>query len=396
MFLIYYFLGLIGIFTSLIVVHICVLFILSRLKKYKPNDYKNFYKTYSFLIPAFREGKILLNTIDAIKKLNYDKSKFEIFLIADDCDPNILKNLEGKCKIIQINFTEHSKAKSLQAAISEVKDKFDYVVILDADNLPHPNFLLEIDKTASKNIEVIQGKRVAKNKDNIYSKTDSLTESFYNILDRKIPNSLGLPVTLSGSGFAIKTKLFCNYILQVNVIGGFDKVFQSVLVKNNIKLVYNENAIIYDEKISNKQAYIRQRSRWIYFNFYNAFNYGLQILGIGLLGLDFTKIHFAIVSLRPPLILFSSVLVVFSVFSFLFSPFIGVFFFSQFILLILVTLFILFETEDFSFDIIKNFPRILVNQFYSLVKIKNSKFDSKNTLHLVDETIDEIISKRNE
>ena len=73
-------------------------------------------------------------------------------------------------------FKKSSKAKALQYAIAECDGQYDYIIILDADNVVKPDFITRIN-TVCNGYKAIQCHRCAKNLDNDIAVLDCLFHS---------------------------------------------------------------------------------------------------------------------------------------------------------------------------------------------------------------------------
>jgi cellulose synthase/poly-beta-1,6-N-acetylglucosamine synthase-like glycosyltransferase len=347
-------------------------------------------KKFLILIPAFREGEILFSTIEALKKLNYPENLFEVILINDECKDDVISQLKNEVKVLNVELSSHSKIESLKKALSLAKN-FDFVVILDADNLVHPDFLLKLNNSITSQTKVIQGLRLPKNLHSIFEKIDAITDYVYNQIDRIIPSKLGFSGTISGSGFAISIDLFRDIIPHINIKGGFDKVLQSELLLRNIPIEICRNAIVFDEKTTSSDIYKRQRTRWLYYHFFNSFKYGLKLLFAGIYRLNFNQFHLGLISLRPPInfIYFLSMILIIaglwicSLCSFILT--------SILIIFTLMILHILNANNLLSLRLILYLPLIFLNQIYSILKFRDAKLNSLPTKHIHLKSIDEIL-----
>lgn len=368
------------------------LFIISRFAKLKQNVFPSTRYRYLILIPAYKEGEILIYTLDAIKHLRYPEGLFKVILLNDQCDEKVIEKIKNDIEVIDLDLRTHSKAQSIKMAVPFLKN-FDFTIILDADNLIHPDFLDEINKCIRPDTMVIQGIRLPKNKETLNEKLDSITDFIYNELDRLIPSKVGLTGTLSGSGFAIRSGLLGEFIFKINTTGGFDKILQSELMLKNIPVQICPNAIVFDEKVKETRLYIKQRSRWLYFHLYNVWKYSLKLITKGFIQLNFNQIHLGLIILRPPL----SFLYFLS-----FSLIILTFWFDRTLSLILLCILLIFtfillkilrEKKILSFKLIMALPLIFFNQIKAIFKIFEARGDSLRTEHSSKEKIEEIILK---
>ncbi len=351
---------------------------------------------FAILIPSHNEGEVLNNNIDSIQKQNYPTDKFDIFIINDKCEPSIIEKLKGNnIKIIDANFNRSSKVQSLQATEKYIGSEFDAVIVLDADNLIHPNFLDEINLRLANGNNIVQGKRIAKNLETNFSRLDSLTDTFYNFLDRYSPSRLKLSATISGSGFAIKRDLFFSVIREINVFGGFDKMMQMILICKGHKIKFNPNALVYDEKVSTSAEFIKQRRRWLFAHVKMIFKHSIKILRSLMNDFTFDKLNLLFVQLRPPLTIIMFLTISFSVLNFILGFYITAWLWLAVLFLynsvLLLTLFLNKSNIRIYLSLVTS-PILFVNHLLSLIGIHKASSDSLHTSHSSLKTIEEVLS----
>lgn len=385
-------------FFLVIFIHPIVVAFMVLLVRRSPTKKLNTLKQkFAIIIPSYREGNVLVHNIDSLKKQNYPVDRFKIFLINDNCDSAVIEQLRNSnVKIIDVSFPKSSKVKSLQSAYTHVGDKFDSVIVIDSDNLAHPNFLKEINLSLANGSVFVQGKRIAKNLDSLHSRLDYLTDIFYNFIDREWLNHLNLSATISGSGFGMERKLFFDVINKIDVFGGFDKMIQLILIKNGYKIDFNPDAIIYDEKVSESGEMRKQRKRWIHAHMRMIATHTQDILKSIVKKITIDKLNYLFIILRPPLTILVFIAIFFCVFN-IFLKFHTIAFIWTGILfayfLILLTTLILSKVDLKMYLVLLASPLLLLNQLLSIFNIKEAAQNSLHTSHSSVLTINDILSK---
>jgi len=140
---------------------------------------------------------------------------------------------------------------------------YDIALICDADNMLAPNFLQQLNNAFLNGAKAVQGRRVAKNLDSSFAILDACSEAINNNIFRKGTNAVGLSSAVIGSGMAFDFGMIKNIFTEIEAVGGFDKILQLKVIKQNIKIQYLENALIFDEKVSSSHAFKQQRKRWV-------------------------------------------------------------------------------------------------------------------------------------
>ncbi len=224
---------------------------------------KDYTRKYAIIIPAYKEDEVIIKSITNNLKVNYPKALRDFYIIADTFQPQTLQILSQlDVTVIEVNFTKRNKAKSLNYAIQTIKKQYDVGLILDADNILNPNFIIEIDSFFNAGNVAVQGHRVAKNSNTRVAILDGLSEEINNSIFRKGHVVLGCSSALIGSGMAFHWPTFASHFPKVSSIGE-DKEFELILLQNKIRVAYCNTAILEDEKVANTKDMENQRSRWI-------------------------------------------------------------------------------------------------------------------------------------
>ena len=219
------------------------------------------------IIPAHNEEAVIGNLIESLKKQNYNKDLYDIYVIADNCTDDTARVAKEAGAIVYKRFDETKKTKGyalnwfLQQKIKE-DAPYDAFFIFDADNIVHPDFIKNMNKKLCQGEDVVQGYRDIKNP------TDSWITAGYALFYWTMHRfyhlaryNLGLSPLLNGTGFMVK--------FDVVKPQGWDTVtltedieFSLKRIIKGKKLGWATDAICYDEQpVGFKQSW-SQRSRW--------------------------------------------------------------------------------------------------------------------------------------
>ena len=223
------------------------------------------YKTRRFLIlfPAYNEDKVIINSVDKFLFQNYPTDKFQVAVISDHMTDETNRQLAiYPITLLQPVFEKSSKAKAMQYAINQMPDDFDNVVILDADNVVQPDFLYKLNILCNAGYEAIQCHRCAKNSTGDVAMLDGASEEINNTIFRKAHNRLGLSSALIGSGMCFTYDLFHKNVFQLSTAGE-DREMEALLLRQGVFIKYAAEIHVFDEKVSNKDNFQRQRMRWM-------------------------------------------------------------------------------------------------------------------------------------
>lgn len=217
---------------------------------------------FLILYPAYKEDRVIINAVENFLLQDYPTTHYTVVVISDHMQPET-NNYLSKLPITLLTpvFEKSSKAKAMQYAINEVKGDFDNVVVLDADNVVHPDFLSQLNILCSV-YDAIQCHRCAKNADNDVAVLDGASEEINNTIFRKAHNRLGLSSALIGSGMCFSYELFKKNVFQLSTAGE-DREMEALLLHQEVFIKYAPEIHVFDEKVSNQDNFQQQRMRWM-------------------------------------------------------------------------------------------------------------------------------------
>ena len=228
--------------------------------------------TYLILYPAYHEDRVIVNSVQKFLGQYYPYNSFHVAVISDHMQPETNKLLsELPITLLQPVFEKSSKAKAMQYAMNQIKDDYDYVVILDADNVVEPDFLKQLNQECAKGYKAIQCHRCAKNNDNDIAVLDGVSEEINNTIFRKAHNRAGLSSALIGSGMCFDFQWFKENVYKLTTAGE-DRELEALLLKQKVYIHYEPDIHVFDEKVSNKDNFQKQRLRWMTAQIQSLFN----------------------------------------------------------------------------------------------------------------------------
>jgi cellulose synthase/poly-beta-1,6-N-acetylglucosamine synthase-like glycosyltransferase len=215
-------------------------------------------------ICSYKEDEIILNSAAVALTIDYPKELFHICVIADSLKPETIKKLRAMpLQVVEVVFESSTKSRALHKAIENTADGFDAIVVFDIDNIAAPDFLHQINNYLQAGYKVVQGHRTAKNTNTPIAILDAISEEVNNHIFRKSQRVFNLSAAIIGSGMSLEYDLFKDVMMRIDAVGGFDKEMGLLLTRNGVTVAYAENAMIYDEKVSNPEVFKKQRRRWL-------------------------------------------------------------------------------------------------------------------------------------
>jgi cellulose synthase/poly-beta-1,6-N-acetylglucosamine synthase-like glycosyltransferase len=252
------------ILLGLATLYIFIFSIASLFYKQKTYNDNGNMKSIAVLIPGYKEDAVIIEVAKLALEQEYPKNLFDVVIIADSFKEETLAVLKTlPIKLIEVSFEKSTKSKALNKAMETLKNVYDIAVVLDADNVMAPDFLKKINAAFEYDFIAVQGHRTAKNTNNSWAILDAISEEINNNIFRKGHRVLGLSSAIIGSGMAFRYQYFKSLMATVTAIGGFDKEIELKMLKEGRKIVYLNDAIVYDEKIQKAEVFGNQRRRWL-------------------------------------------------------------------------------------------------------------------------------------
>ena len=236
-----------------------------------PHLVGNEQRRFLVLYPAYNEDRVIVNSVEQFTDQEYPQDHYTLVVISDHMQPATNERLASyPIILLQPIFDKSTKAKAMQFAINTVKaqiaegklQEFDYVVVLDADNVVQPSFLSQLNVLCNSGYDAIQCHRCAKNANNDVAVLDGASEEINNTLFRKAHNRLGMSSALIGSGMCFKYDLFCENVFKLTTAGE-DREMEALLLHQNVFIKYAADIHVFDEKVSSQDNFQRQRMRWM-------------------------------------------------------------------------------------------------------------------------------------
>ena len=235
----------------------------SRTAKHQPSTLSHQPSSFLILFPAYKEDSVIVHSVRQCLEQTYPKDFYHIGVISDhmqDETNELLRQLP--ITVYTPQFEKSSKAKALHYAVEHTNQSYDYLIILDADNVVLPDFLEQVNASCQQGYRAIQCHRCAKNSDNDVAVLDGVSEEINNTLFRKAHNMIGISSALIGSGMCFEFEWFKNHVGLFETAVE-DREMEIQLMKEHIFIKYEEHIPVYDEKVCNSENFQCQRLRWM-------------------------------------------------------------------------------------------------------------------------------------
>ena len=226
--------------------------------------------TYTILIPMYRERESVPRMLDAMRALDYPRSKLDIKLITEADDEETIQAIiaakpEAMFELIRVPPSlPRTKPKACNYALAFARG--EYVTIYDAEDLPEPQ---QLRKAAARFAELQTHVACLQARLNYYNRHETwLTRLFSleyaSLFDYMLPGlqSLGIPIPLGGTSNHM-------HISTLRRLGAWDPYNVTEDADLGIRLAMSGyetrvlDSITLEEAPMSLGPWLRQRSRWI-------------------------------------------------------------------------------------------------------------------------------------
>jgi cellulose synthase/poly-beta-1,6-N-acetylglucosamine synthase-like glycosyltransferase len=340
---------------------------------------------FAIIVTAYQQTDLIPEVVESLLAIDYEN--YHIYIVADNCKKN--ENLNFNHSSVSVLYPEQIIASNTGShfyAINHFVRQHEALMIIDSDNMVDKNILKEINNYFHLGFEAVQGIRAAKNLDTMIAKLDAARDIYYHFFDGKVLFQLGSSATLAGSGMAFTVDLYKKCLENTTIKGaGFDKVLQYLILYHQKRIAFCETAIVYDQKTSQSEQLVNQRSRWIN-TWFRYFKFGFKLISRSIKNFNFNQFLFGIILLRPPLFL----LILLSAIFFLINSYllnitamiIWTISFLSFIITFVLALNVS-HTDKKIYKALYSIPIFIYYQVISLLNAKNANQRSVATKHQV-------------
>lgn len=240
---------------------------LFSLKKPKPYSRRPPSARFAVLIPARNEEAVIAGLVESLINQDYPKELYDVIVLPNNCtDHTALAAQKAGAAVLECPLPTHSKAEVLDYALNHLfrqNQRYDAVIVFDADNLVHPQFLSRMNDAWQAGARVAQGYRDSKNPaDTAVSGCYSI---YYWMIDRfysQARANLGLNAIINGSGFLVSMELLREQGGWKTATITEDIEFSALCALRGQRIWWVPEAVTFDEQPLTFAQSWRQRKRW--------------------------------------------------------------------------------------------------------------------------------------
>lgn len=253
----------------IIVFYTLYYFVLAAFGMWRRKEKKSYIPKHTFavMVCAHNEEQVIGPLVENLKDLDYPDEMYDVFVVADNCKDKTAEIARNCGAAVYERFNKEEVGKGYAMGwmfdkIFAMERDYDAIVIFDADNLVHPEFLLEMNHHLEKGEKVIQGYLNAKNPEDTWiAGTFAIAFWMVNHMWHLSKYNLGLSTALGGTGMCIRRDVLEKYGWECDGLTE-DMEFSLKVLTHGIKTTWAHDAIVYDEKPLGFMQSWNQRKRW--------------------------------------------------------------------------------------------------------------------------------------
>ncbi len=221
---------------------------------------------FAVIVPAYNEENVLGFTLESLKRMDYPKELFDIYLVADHCTDKTAE-IARNCAIPVYEHTNPlpaGKGYALRWGTEKIlfEKQYDAVCYFDADSLAHPGFLKAMNRHLNAGEKAVQGRQVSKNpREGWIPRMLCVGHITANRFYQGPKYEVGLSATLHGKGMCFAADIARGFPWDGSCLTE-DLEIQMRLVSNNVKITWAGDAVVYDEEPVTVRQYLKRAVRW--------------------------------------------------------------------------------------------------------------------------------------
>jgi cellulose synthase/poly-beta-1,6-N-acetylglucosamine synthase-like glycosyltransferase len=260
---------------------------------------------FAIAIPACNEEEVIGATLDALLKLDYPRSLFDIHVVSDnstDSTAEIVRERDVSCWE-RFDDTRRSKGHALVwlfERILEHERSYTAIVVFDADSRVDARFLRAMDRDLRRGGLVLQGRHVIANLSHNWYSAAMYTSFALDNLRNGGRSALGLSAKLMGDGMCFAREVLERHPWMATNLTE-DAEYQALLLLNGIRVTFVPDALSYGEIPTSLGVAGRQWSRWMHGRSEVSRRLAPQLLRRGLENRNLAQLDGAIEQVMPSL-----------------------------------------------------------------------------------------------
>jgi 1,2-diacylglycerol 3-beta-glucosyltransferase len=224
-------------------------------------------RRFAILVPAHNEELLIGRLIENLQRLDYPKSLFHFYVVADNCDDRTAAQARSRGARVyeRSDQTLQGKGHALRWLLQQIREAgqtYDAFIVLDADSVVSANFLRRMDARLQAGSQVIQAYYSVLNAAD--SPVAALRYAALAALHYLRPlgrSALGLSCGLKGNGMCFSAPIMERFDWNWFTLAE-DVEFHLALVRAGIRVDFAPEATVLADMPTTLQQAESQNARW--------------------------------------------------------------------------------------------------------------------------------------
>jgi 1,2-diacylglycerol 3-beta-glucosyltransferase len=259
---------------------------------------------FLILVPAHNEEGLLPSLLNNLHQLDYPAALYAVHVVADNCTDQTaeLARASGAFAHERVDEEQRGKGYALQWLMQQLWASFephDAVLILDADSIVSPNFLIVMDARLARGERAIQAYYAVRDPQSSWSaslRSVALAALHYLRPLGRMP--LGGSAGLKGNGMVFAAEIVREYQWSASLTEDIE--YHMALILGGQRVTFAPDAIVWAEMPSSLKAARTQNVRWERGRQEMVRQYVPRLLRAALVRRSFLLFDAAIEQLIPP------------------------------------------------------------------------------------------------
>ena len=244
---------------------------------------------FAVLVPAHDEELLIGRLCRSLLEVRYPRDLFAVYVVADNCsDRTAAVCGEYPVNVIERRDQDHAgKGHAISWAVGKIPlERFDAVLIVDADNIVDPGILEELNLMINGGEQAIQCHNAVGNRDDSwFTQLLYVSRTMCNHLYHHSKHKLGLSSYLMGNGICFTTGLLRAKGWTAFSVGE-DWEYYAQLIGDGKRIGFALRAKVFHQESRSLAQATPQRLRWSSGRFQVLKRYGFGLLVRGLVSRD--------------------------------------------------------------------------------------------------------------
>ena len=238
---------------------------LLALRRRQPDPVGTGQTVFLIMVAARNEENVIAATIRNLNALSYPEANRSVIVVADDCtDDTVLQAQAAGARVLVKPGPAKGKGHVIQWALAqpEMRDAgWEALVLLDADSLPRPDFLLYMDAAVQGGAVAMQGRSESVPQAGWVANGYAVNNSQRNRTWHLAREMAGFSAALTGTGVCLTRGLLETLPPVIKTLTE-DLEYSAQLTRAGVRVRYLHEALIRIEQPHSLKSSVQQRLRW--------------------------------------------------------------------------------------------------------------------------------------